>query len=125
MRKLLVTAGLIGLGAGLWWITARTARFSIKKWDAKFETVLRHNLNSMGVTDQDLLSSINEIRKDNRGEWVVHRLALKMPDPAKQKALERELQDSGANTEEKVIDNTKTLIVRRGSRVYQEIHFLQ
>lgn len=123
MKKALLSAALIALGAGAWWVTARTARFSIKKWDAKFETVLRHNLTAIGLTDQDLLSSIHEIRKDARGEWVAHQLSVKAVSMEKQKELMKELEDAGARVEEKIIDNSPTWIVKRGSRVYQEIHF--
>lgn len=125
MKKALVSIALIGLGAGAWWITARTARFSIKKWDAKFETVLRHNLNALGLSDQDLLSSVHEIRQDAKGEWVAHQLSLKPMVAEKQKVLLKELEDAGAKVEEKMLDDTPTWIVKRGSRVYQEIRFVR
>lgn len=124
MKKLFFSLGLIGLGAGMWWATARTARFSIKKWDAKFETVVRHNLSVSGLADQDVLSSVHEIRKDKRGEWVAHRLAVKIMDAEKRQELVRDLENSGAKVDEAMDGDVPTLTVRRGSRVYQEIRFL-
>lgn len=123
MKKFLLSSILIGLGAGGWWITARTARFSIKKWDAKFETVLRHNLTAIGINDQDLLSSVHEIRKDQNGEWVTHRLSVKSLSSEKQAELMKEFENAGAKVEEKVMDHGSLWIVKRGSRVYQEIQF--
>lgn len=123
MKKFLISIIVVGLGAGAWWITARTARFSIKKWDAKFETVLRHNLTDIGVGDQDLLSSVHEIQSDVNGEWVVHRLSIKPVAVEKQAELIKELEDAGANVEKKLQDNASVLIVKRGSRIYQEIRF--
>ena len=123
MKKTLVSITLVALGAGTWWVTARTARFSIQKWDAKFETVLRHNLAAIGLSDSDLLSSVHEIRKDAKGEWVAHQLSVRPVAMEKQKELMKELEDAGARVEEKVVDGTPTWIVKRGSRVYQEIRF--
>ncbi len=125
MKKTLLSIALVALGAGAWWITARTARFSIKKWDAKFETVLRHNLSAIGLTDHDLLSSVHEIRKDAKGEWVAHQLSIKPISEEKQNELRKELEDAGANVEERMIDKTPTWMVKRGSRVYQEIRFVR
>jgi hypothetical protein len=123
MKKAFLSIALIAVGAGAWCITARSARFSIQKWDAKFETVLHANLSQMGVSDQDLISSVHEIRKDAKGEWVAHQLELKPLSSEKQKQLMKEFEDAGANVEEKMVDNKPTWIVKRGSRVYQEIHF--
>lgn len=123
MKKLFLSVALVGLGAGTWWLTARTARFSIKKWDAKFETVLRHNLTALGITDQDLLSSVHEVKKDKKGEWVAHQISLKMSDLAKQKELLNELKESGARIEEKMEGHLPVYMVKRGSRLYQEIRF--
>ncbi len=124
MKKLFISVTLIVLGAGAWWVIARTARFSVKKWDAKFETVLRHNLTTIGLTDQDVLSSIHEIRNDAHGEWVAHRISMKMVAADKQKDMVREFADAGAKVEEKVEAGVPTYIVKRGSRVYQEIQFV-
>jgi hypothetical protein len=125
VKKFVVSLVLVALGAGAWWVTARTARFSIKKWDAKFETVLRHTLTDLGLTDQDLVSSTHEVKKDRRGEWVVQHLSLKMTDPEKQKELAEELHEAGGRVEQRLDGRTPIFVVRRGSRVYQEIRFVK
>ncbi|MCG3203718.1 MAG: hypothetical protein KCHDKBKB_00390 [Elusimicrobia bacterium] len=125
MKKLVFSVALVALGAGCWWLTARTARFSIKKWDAKFGSVLRAGLSQIGVSDGDLLSSIHEIRKDPKGEWVVHRLSVARVSPDKQKILMKELEESGAEVKEEMRESVPTWVVKRGSRVYQEIQFAQ
>ena len=80
MKKIIVSSLLILVGCVLWLILAGSARFQIKKWDAKFETVTRYVLNESGISAKDLLSSVHEIQKDNDGEWVVHRVSVRMPD---------------------------------------------
>ena len=125
MKKAFVSVALIGLGAGGWWITARSARFSVKNWDAKFETALRHGLSSVGLTDQDILSSFHEIKKDINGEWVTHRVAIKHLSSEKQAELMEGFKKTGATVEEKIKDNAQTWIVKRGSRIYQEVSFSQ
>jgi hypothetical protein len=91
VKKLFVGLILVAVGAGTWWLLSQTARFSVKKWDAKFASVLRDQLNQLGLTNQDILSSINVVKKDNQGEWVVNRLSVKLTDPAKMKALKDKL----------------------------------
>jgi hypothetical protein len=122
VKRLLLSLVLIALGASFWWLLSRTARFSVKKWDAKFETVLRRGLEQAGVTNADVLSSVHEERKDASGEWVVHRMTVRLPDPTKQHALERSFRDAGAD----VLAHggrSPELVVGRGGRVYQEILF--
>ena len=123
MKKLFISVFLICLGAGAWWATARTARFSIKKWDAKFESVLRHGLTDVGLTDHDLVSSTHEIKKDMKGEWVSHKVSLNLPNPEKQKELADELEDAGAKVQRMMDGRVPMLVVKRGSRTYQEIRF--
>jgi len=126
VKKLFISIVLVAIGAGLWSVVARTARFSIKKWDASFETVLRHHLSEMGLTNQDLLSSVHQVQKDTSGEWVVHRITMRALDPDKRAALEKALENAGAHVSKKLGDNNQPmLLVKRGSRVYQEISFVK
>ena len=122
MKRLLVSLVLVSLGASFWWVLSRTARFSVKKWDAKFGTVLRHSLDDFGATNADVLSSVNRVQKDASGEWIVHRLQIRLSDPAKRRALEERLRSAGADVMSRN-GNDPALIVRRGGRVYQEILF--
>ena len=126
MKKLFVGFILIGVGAASWWLLSQTARFSIKKWDAKFGSTLRQQLNEFGLSNLDILSSINEVKKDNGGEWIVHRLSVKLPDASKQKTLKEKLEESGAVVVEKILDDKTVLfVVTRGERTYQEIKFIK
>lgn len=122
MKRLVLSLVLVAVGASFWWLLSRTARFSVKKWDAKFETVLRHSLDQFGASNADILSSIHEIRKDSSGEWVVHRMNVRLSDPAKRRELEQRLRSAGADV---MAQNgaDPLLVVRRGGRVYQEISF--
>jgi len=120
VKKLFLTLVLVSIGAASWWVLARTARFSIKKWDAKFETVLRHSLDGFGLTTAEILSSVHEVRKDQGGEWIVHRMRVRLSDPGRRKKLEEKFREAGADVslksgEEPILD------VRRGGRLYQEI----
>jgi hypothetical protein len=121
LRRAVWGGFFIVLGAGLWWIAAHTARFSVKKWDATMETAVKHALTSVGVKDSDVLSSVHEIRKDKKGEWVVHRLSVAAPDTASVNSMVEQLRGSGAEVDRELRGQHTVLVVRHGSRVYQEI----
>ena len=105
----------------MWWIAAQTARFSVKQWDATMETAVKHALTSVGVSDTDVLSSIHEIRRDNRGEWVVQRMSVAVKDRSALPAMVEQLKSSGAQVDQTTVDGHPFLIVKHGARVYQEI----
>lgn len=122
MKARIATLALVAVGAGLWIALSNTARFSIKKWDAKFESVLRHAMNSTGLDDQNLIDSVHEVRKDVNGSWITHRISLEGADPADLRRLTAALERSGADVIERADpDGARRLVVRRGGRVYQEI----
>ncbi len=123
MKKAVSSIVLVFLGGATWWLLAHTARFSIKKWDAKFETVLRERLNDFGLTNNDLVSSVHEIRTDKNGEWAVHRLTLKGLNRERRSRLRESLERSGADIQERLEDKDAVFVVKRGGRVYQEIRF--
>lgn len=122
MKRALTSAFLVALGASSWWALSRTARFSIKKWDAKFETVLRHTLDGFGLTNAELLSSVHEVRRDEGGEWTVHRVRVRLADAARRRELQEAFRSAGGEAVQRSGDEP-SLIVRRGGRIYEEIHF--
>lgn len=124
MKKFFVSLLFVFAGGLIWWALARTAQFSIKKWDAKFETVLRHGLTDLGLTNQDIVSSVHQIHQDKEGEWVAHRMTIKALDVKKKEALKRFFEESGAKVEERD-GEASSLLIRRGSRIYQEIQFVK
>lgn len=109
----------------MWWMVSTTSRFSVKRWDAKFETVLRHSLNDSGFKDQDILSSVNRLHKDENGEWAVRHLELRAPTEEKIKSIINSLESSGAVVIENTDGKNVELLVKRGARIYQEIKFIQ
>lgn len=125
MKKLFVSVILVVVGAGAWWLLSQTARFSVKKWDAKFGSVLRQELHATGLSNQDILSSVNEVKMDAGGEWIIQRLSVKLSDSKKQKEIKNQLEEAGATVAEKLMDD-KSLVytVSRGARTYQEITFV-
>jgi hypothetical protein len=120
VKRLALTAALVIIGAAAWWVLARTARFSIGKWDAKFETVLRHTLDGFGLTTSEILSSVHEVRRDQGGEWIVHRVRVRLTDAERRRKLEDEFRNAGADVSLKSGEEA-TILVRRGGRLYQEI----
>ena len=122
MKRLLLSAFLVSVGASSWWMVSRTAHFSIKKWDAKFETVLRHSLDGFGLTTGDLLSSVHEVRRDDGGEWIVHRVRVRLPDDTRRRQLQQEFRSAGAEAVFRP-GTEPLLLVRRGGRLYHEIQF--
>ena len=99
----------------------RTARFSVKKWDATFDATLRSNLDRLGFSDRDLISSVNEIHHDAKGEWVVHNVTLRRLSNDKKEDIMNDLRSAGAEVTEIADERGPALIVKRGSRVYQRI----
>lgn len=123
MKKFFLSVIFIGIGCGLWWMVTTSHRFSVKKWDSTFETTIRHSLNMMGFKNENIVSSLNVIRKDGQGEWVAKKLTLSSVDPAHIQNLKKDLEASGANVTESIQDGLSTLRVARGKRLYQEISF--
>lgn len=123
MRKLVFSVLLVGMGAATWAVASRTARFSVKKWDATFENVVRHDLSSFGFTDHDLVSSVHEVRNDRKGDWITHRLTVATLPADKKAALEEHLRRAGAEVEILNRGGKEVLVVRRGGRTYHEITF--
>jgi len=121
MRKLFLSLFFVALGAGLWTITSQSARFSSKKWDAKFDTVMRSTLNDLGISNKNILSSVHEVSQSAQGTWVTHKLTLGDISREQKDALETALEDHGATVEERHQNGKTQLLVKRGSRVYQEI----
>lgn len=125
MRKLAISIALVLVGSGMWWTLSHTARFSMKKWDAKFESTLRHGLNQLGVSGKNLISSVHEIQKDSDGKWVSHKMTVEMLDEEKIDDLVSRMKKSGAQVDEFAKKGKRVLMVKRGSRVYQEINFVE
>lgn len=124
MKKFLFSASLVLAGTALWWGLSNTARFSIKKWDAKFNSVLESSLTRLGVSNNDLLSSVNEIKNDAEGQYVLHHMTLKKVSPAKIKDLTTSLEESGATVRTVHEGKQIHLMVQRGARLYQDIVLL-
>jgi len=106
-------------------VLAKSAQFSIKKWDAKFESVLKKSLWDMGLTDKNIRSSVHEIQNDLKGEWVVHRLQVTFDKKKSLKKVIRNIERSGAQVTQMVENGNPVLLVRRHSRLYQEIKFVK
>jgi hypothetical protein len=123
VKRFIISVILIVVGWGMWGALSRTARFSMKKWDATFETVLRHTLSESGIKNEDVLFSVNQLQKDAQGQWVERRITLKNTSAEKVETLKKSLEDAGASVSESTVDGVSTLLVKRGSRVYQEIKF--
>lgn len=122
MKRVLISAFLVALGASSWWVVSRTARFSIKKWDAKFETVLRHTLDGFGLTNAEILSSVHEVQHDEGGEWIVHRMRVRLADEARRRQLQEAFRSAGADVVQRS-GPEPFFQVRRGGRLYDEVHF--
>jgi hypothetical protein len=123
VKKFLISCLFVVAGSGLWWGVSNTARFSIKKWDAKFDSVLRHSLTQVGLKNEDLLSSVNELKSDANGEFVVRRLTVKKIPATKINEVVRELENAGADVKLTQSGNQSIVLIKRGSRLYQEISF--
>jgi hypothetical protein len=123
LKKTFFSLVFVAFGAGLWVTLSTTAQYSIKKWDAKFATVLRQGLSDAGLSNEDILSSVNELHENRTGQWTTHTLELKSLTPAKAARLKQSLEDAGARVEEVNENGRRTLLVRRGQRLYQKITY--
>ena len=109
----------------MWWALANTARVSIKRWDATFASTLREALSDAGLTNQDVLFSVNEVRKDHGGEWIEHHITVRLSKTENEVQIRRALERAGARLEQVSDAQGTTLIVRRGNRIYQTVHFVR
>ena len=123
MKKFFISCLFILSGSALWWGLSNTAQYSLKKWDAKFDSVVRHGLTQIGVKNEDLLSSVNQLKSDANGQYVVRRMTVKKVNPSKLGEFIKELEQSGADVKLSREKGQPVLSVQRGSRVYQEITF--
>ena len=124
MKTRIVSVALILCGSALWVVLSNTARYSIKKWDAKFESVVRHVLDDAGLSQKNLVSSVHRVRRDDAGEWVSHHVVLRGAGPEIRDRVASVLGRSGATVEIRSAKDQTTLLVRRGGRLYQEIELL-
>ena len=124
MKKTISTLVFILVGSLSWWTLSNSARLSIKKWDAKYNTLLRHQLDHLGWSDEDVVSSVNQLKKSDDGVYLQHQWVIRNSNKKQIKALKKLLEKSGAHVESTVIDKNPTLLLKRGNRIYQEIQFL-
>lgn len=124
MKKFFIGFIFFVIGSSAWWLLSRTASLSVKNWDGKFESIFRNNLHRLGLSDHDLVSSVHQIKKDRRGEWIFHQASLSLKDSEKKDELINEFKRAGAEVSEKRVGDISTLVVKKGSRVYQEIKLL-
>ncbi len=124
MKRLVVSSFLVLSGVFLWWGLSNVARFSLKKWDAKFDSVLQHSLTQLGLENKDVVSSVNEVKKDANGEYVLRHLTVKKVPPSKVAELTNSLEDAGASVRTERKGPNVYLKVHRGARLYQEITLL-
>ena len=124
MRKLILSGIFVLVGCGLWWTLAHTAQCSMRKWDAKFDTVMRHSLHGLGISDTHVLSSVSEIHNDERGEWITQKVSMVLPDRKDLSDLVDSLEESGAQIQKLARQGEKVILVKRGSRIYQELSFV-
>ena len=123
MKKALFSFLLVGFGAGLWLSLSTTAHHSLKKWDGKFASVLRQSLTQAGLTNEDVLFSVNETRGTSSEPWTTQTIELKKINAEKSAALKKALEDAGARVEEVKEGAKRIFLVKRGSRLYQKITF--
>lgn len=84
---------------------------------------MRHSLYDVGIKDDDIVSSINEVKKESGGEWVQHIWTVKDLSKDQKKKLRKMFEDAGAHVEERRVDNKPRFYVKRDNRIYQEIRF--
>jgi len=123
LKKKFFSIVLVGFGAALWATLSTTAHQSIKKWDGKFAAVLRQNLTQAGLSNDDIVSSVNQAHNSNDGPWTTQVLELKKMTPEKAASLKKALEDAGAHVDEVNIDGKRMLQVKRGHRLYQKITY--
>lgn len=123
MKKVFFSLLLVGFGAALWVTLSTTAHQSFKKWDGKFASVLRQSLTQAGLSNEDIVSSVSEARGTKDEPWTTQTIELKKIDAGKAQSLKKALEDAGAAVEEKKDGGKRTLFVRRGKRLYQQITY--
>jgi hypothetical protein len=124
LKKFIFGIFLAVLGTACWYQLANTARFSIKKWDGKFESVLRDGLTRTGFTNKDILSTVHEVKSGPEGQWVSHQMTLRAMDSAKRKELKEMFENAGAQVEERTHENDPVFLVKRRGRIYQQLRFV-
>jgi hypothetical protein len=123
LKKAFFSFVLVGFGAGLWLTLSTTAHHSLKKWDGKFASVLRQSLTQAGLTNEDVLFSVTETRGTANEPWSTQTIELKKINAEKSSALKKALEDAGARVEEVKDGGKRTLLVKRGNRLYQKITY--
>lgn len=124
MKKFLISALFVLAGSSFWWGLSNVARFSFKKWDAKFDSVLQHSLTQLGVDNTDLVASVNEVKNDANGSYVERRMTVQHVPVNKIAELTESLEDAGASVRIRTEGKKTHINVFRGSRLYQEITLL-
>ncbi len=109
------------MGILFWMALSRTASYSFKKWDASFDSVFRFSLREMGLSDADILSQYNQIKKDAHGEFISQNVTLKIPQGQSLEKLKDNFEKAGAQVTEDLTGPRKRLIIKRGNRIFQEI----
>lgn len=107
----------------MWLTLSTTAHHSLKKWDGKFASVLRQSLTQAGLTNEDVLFSVTETRGTANEPWSTQTIELKKINAEKSSALKKALEDAGARVEEVKDGGKRTLLVKRGNRLYQKITY--
>ena len=120
MKRIFISALLVFVGAASWWLLSRSVRFTVRSWDVRFGSAARHALDQLGAKNEDILSSVNELRRDAQGEWIVYRLKIRLADQRKRAELLARLRASGADVAQRG-GADPVLVISRGPRVYQEI----
>lgn len=121
MKKLILSAFFVGVGALAWLAVSQTASFSFKKWDSTLSSALSQGLREMGLSDADIFTQVHKIMKDDKGQWVAQTMSIQLPKGKDLAALKKSLEEAGAEVQEKIEGAQKRLIIKRGNRVFQEI----
>jgi len=125
VKKFLVSLSFVLAGSLMWWGLSNIVKFSVKKWDAKLDTALRYHLSELGVSNKNILSSVNEIKSDSQGDYVLKRISLKGLSTENIHDLTEKFQQVGADVQMTALKNKQILEVKKGSRLYQEITFVK
>jgi hypothetical protein len=121
LKKTSYSILLVVFGAGLWISLSITAHNAFKKWDGKFASVLRHNLSEAGLSDEDVVFSVNEASMTASGTWATQTIEVKNITPEKVDNLKAALEHAGGRVEKTKDGEKNVLLVRRGNRLYQKI----
>lgn len=98
-----------------------TAHQSIKKWDGKFTSVLRQSLSEVGLTNEDIVSSVSETQGATGRSWATQTMELKNLNETQAASLKASLKEAGARIEETSEGDKKIILVKRGTHLYQRI----